>query len=97
MIKDYSMAGKLKMFIELFNKIVASPEFVYRCDEKNINKRTDEFNGALNNKTTKYYIYFSNVYVPRDLKQQLERNSYQLEKEMSYPSEGVFVFKRNPG
>jgi len=64
--------------------------------ENLIKAENQDFYQALANRRTKYYVYIRNTYTPPDLEAQLIRNNYQLEKELSYPIDGVFVFKRNP-
>ncbi|MDD5382383.1 MAG: glycosyltransferase family 39 protein, partial [Candidatus Margulisbacteria bacterium] len=55
-----------------------------------------DFNLALADIRTKYFIiYLKDYYAPPDLARKLVSYGYQPDRELSYPKEGVLVFKRS--
>ena len=74
-------------------KILFEEKFSKLPKESVLNERNKKMFLALADKRTSYYLYLKGNYVPPDIDVQLRRNNYVIDRELSYPSEGIIVFR----
>lgn len=91
--KVYQTLGGTYRIMGAEGKVLYTHDFKTRQHDELLRKENEDFDQALNDRRTKYFIYIKGA-APPSLPKKLAQAKYRYDQELSYPKYGVLVYKR---